>query len=312
MNLWLICLLAAAPLTKPVLFNTPEADRIVSRLQVFPPDNPWNQVVTNWPRHPRSRAIITAIGADKPLRYNADMNYVLVPPNQPKVPVRITAYPDESDPGPYPIPDNLPIEGWPLYYRGQSLDEVQRDHRHLGGDRHGIVVDPVNRRLYEFFSIRRTDRGWEAAQASIFDLTTNKLRPDGWTSADAAGLPIFPAIVRYDELARGEIRHALRVTISRTRRAYVAPATHYASRLTDENLPRMGERIRLRSDYDLRGFSRETRIILVALQRYGMFVADNGIDWAISVAPDERIPSLHRELRRVRGGDFEVVVAPAP
>ncbi len=312
MNLWLICLLAASPLTKPVLFNTPEADRIVSQLQVFPPDNPWNQVVTNWPRHPRSRAIIVGIGADKPLRYNADMNYVLVPPDQPKVPVRITAYPDESDPGPYPVPDNLPIEGWPIHYRGQSLDDVQRDRRNQGGDRHGIVVDPVHRRLYEFFAIRRTDRGWEAAQASLFDLTTNKLRPDGWTSADAAGLPIFPAIVRYDELARGEIRHALRVTVSRTRRDHVAPATHHASQWTDENLPRMGERLRLRADFDLRGFSRPARTILIALQRYGMFVADNGIDWAISVAPDKRIPSLHNELRRVPGGYFEVVVAPPP
>lgn len=310
MNFLPLLILAAAPLTKPVLFNTPEADAIVSRMQIFPADNPWNQVVTDWPLHPRSRAMITGIGADKPLRYNADMNYVLVPPDQPKVPVQIVGYPDESDPGPYPVPDNLPIEGWPIHYRGQSLADVQRDARNLGGDRHAIVVDPVNHRLYEFFAMKRTDRGWEAAQASIFDLTTNKLRPAGWTSADAAGLPIFPAIVRYDELKRGEIRHALRVTVRHTRRAYVAPATHYASRLTDENLPRMGERLRLRQDFDMRGFSRHARTILVALQRYGMFVADNGIEWAISVSPDERIPDLHRELRRVRGSDFEVVVAP--
>jgi len=310
MNILPLLFLAAAPLTQPVLFNTREADAIVSKLQVFPADNPWNQVVTNWPLHANSKAIIAGIGADKPLRYNPDMTFVLVPPDQPKIPVTITAYPDESDKGPYPVPDNLPIEGWPMSYRGQSLTDVQFDRRQQGGDRHGIVVDPVNRMLYEFFAIRRTATGWEAAQASIFDLKSNKLRPAGWTSADAAGLPIFPAVVRYDELQRGEINHALRVTIRRTRRAFVAPATHYASRLTDESLPRMGERIRLRQDFDVAGFSPEVRTILRALQRYGMFVADNGIEWAISVTPDERIPSLHKELRRVRGADFEVVVPP--
>lgn len=305
-----VLLLGVVAPGQPVLFHTPEADRIVRRLQVFPPDNPWNQVITNWPVHPNARRIVASIGADQPLRYNPDMNYVLVPPNQPRVPVTITAYPEESDPGPYPIPDNLPIEGWPVCCPGESLEEVQYDRRNRGGDRHAIVVDPANGKLYEFFMMKRTASGWEAGQASIFDLTTNKLRPAGWTSADAAGLPIFPAIVRYDELARGEIRHALRVTAPRTRRAYVAPATHFASQYTDENLPRMGERLRLRPDFNLAGFSREARTILIALQRYGMFVADNGIAWAISVAPDPRIPDLHRELRRVRGADFEVVVAP--
>lgn len=306
-----IGLLGTGILTEPVLFHTLQADRIVSRLQVFPPDNPWNQVITNWPVHPNSARIVASIGADQPLRYNPDMNYVLVPANQPRVPVTITAYPEESDPGPYPIPDNLPIEGWPVCFPGESLEDVQFDRRNRGGDRHAIVVDPANMRLYEFFMMKRTASGWEAGQASIFDLTTNRLRPAGWTSADAAGLPIFPAIVRYDELQRGEIRHALRVTVPRTRRAYVAPATHFASRYTNENFPRMGERLRLRRDFNLSGFSREARTILVALQRYGMFVADNGIAWAVSVAPDPRIPELHRELRRVRGADFEVVVAPA-
>jgi len=208
------------------------------------------------------------------------------------------------------VPDNLPIEGWPVAYPGQALADVQADVHNRGGDRHGIVVDPVNRMLYEFFALKRTATGWQAAQASLFDLKTNKLRPAGWTSADAAGLPIFPAVVRYDELKRGEINHALRVTVRRTRRAYVAPATHYASRLTDENLPRMGERLRLRQDFDVTQFSPAVRTILTALQRYGMLVADNGIEWAISVAPDERIPVLHEELRRVKGRDFEVVIPP--
>ncbi|MFO0927598.1 MAG: hypothetical protein U0736_11245 [Gemmataceae bacterium] len=214
------------------------------------------------------------------------------------------------------MPDNAVIEGWPAGFRRDpatrrlTLDDVQRGKPSIDADRHGIVVDPVNRKLYEFYRLTRTDRGWTAEQASVFDLASNKLRPDGWTSSDAAGLPIFPAVVRYDELKRGRIEHALRVTIRNTRRAYVYPATHFASRKTDANLPRMGERLRLRKSFDTTRFSPEVRTILEALKRYGMLVADNGIEWAISVAPDERIPVLHDELRRVKGSDFEVVVPP--
>jgi hypothetical protein len=210
----------------------------------------------------------------------------------------------------------MPIEGWPASYQREgknlnlSLDDVQRDKLNRGGDRHGIVVDPVHRMLYEFFVARKTDQGWQAAQASVFDLKTSALRPDGWTSADAAGLPIFPAVVRYDELQRGRIEHALRVTVRKTRRAYVAPATHFASRHENEDYPRMGERIRLRGDFDVSGFSPEVRTILNGLKRYGMLVADNGIEWAVSVAPDPRIGVLHEELRRIKGSEFEVVVAP--
>lgn len=294
---------------KPILFNTPEADAICSALEVFPPDNPWNLVVEDWPVHPNSKNIIASIGAEKPLRYNPDMGFVLVPPDQKKVDVKIVGYPGESDKGPFPVPDNTPIEGWPVHYKGLSLEEVQRKDEK--GDRHAIVVDPTNRMLYEFFTMRRTDSGWQAGQASVFDLKTNKLRPDGWTSADAAGLPIFPATVRYDELKRGMVEHALRVTVVRTRRAYVYPATHFASRLTDENLPRMGERIRLKKDFDISGFSPEVQAILKGLKKYGMFVADNGIDWAISVTPDPRIPVLHAELRKITGAAFEVVEPPA-
>jgi hypothetical protein len=308
---------AAEPaLTGPVLFNTPEADRILEGLQVFPADNPWNQDISRWPLHPNSRNIIRSIGVDKPLRYNLDMGFVLVPPDQPRVNVRITEFPGESDPGPFPVPGNMPIEGWPQMYRGderlksQTLDDVQRDRLNLGGDRHAIVIDPVRRMLYEFYSARKTDTGWHASQASIFDLKSNRLRPVGWTSSDAAGLPVFPAVVRYDELNRGEVRHAMRVTVRKSRRGYVHPATHFASRDTNPNLPRMGERIRLRRDFDTSGFSRPVRAILEGLKRYGMLVADNGIDWAISVTPDERIPILHEELRQVSGAAFEVVQAP--
>jgi hypothetical protein len=302
-------------ITQPVLFDTPEADAICSALEVFPPDNPWNQLVDDWPRHPNSDAIIASIGRDKPFRYNPDMGFVLVPPNQPRVEVKIVDYPGESDAGPFPVPDNIPIEGWPAWQRRnsgkqQTLAEVQRRPDQYEGDRHAIVVDPVNRMLYEFFTFGKTSSGWAAGQSSVFDLKANTPRPAGWTSADAAGLPIFPAVVRYDELQRGLVEHAMRVTVRRTRRAYVHPATHFASKLDDENLPRMGERIRLKKDFDISGFSPAVQAILKGLKRYGMLVADNGIDWAISVAPDPRIPILHEELRKIKGADFEVVVAP--
>lgn len=302
-------------ITQPVEFHTPEADAILSALEIYPADNAFNQLVDDWPLHPNSNSIVASIGADKPFRYNPDMAFILVPPKQPRVAVKLVEYPGESDVGPYPVPDNIPIEGWPAFYqrdsgRSPTLAEVQRRPDKYEGDRHAIVVDPVNRRLYEFFTFGKTSGGWAAGQASIFDLTTNKLRPDGWTSADAAGLPIFPAVVRYDELQRGMVEHAMRVTVRRSRRAYVHPATHFASRLTDRNLPRMGERLRLRSDFDISKFSPPVQAILKGLKRYGMFVADNGIEWAISVTPDPRIPVLHEELRKVRGSDFEVVVAP--
>ena len=302
---------------RPIAFDTPEADAILAALEVFPPDNAWNLIISDWPTHPNSARIVASIGASKPLRCNSDMGFVLIPPDQKRIDLKLVSYPDESDKGPYPLPDSVPIEGWPVQYspnpklRGTTLDDVQRDRLKENGDRHALVVDPTNRMLYEFYQLKKTDAGWQAACAAVFDLKTNKLRPDGWTSTDAAGLPIFPSVIRYDELKRGAIEHALRVTVVRSRRAYVHPATHFASRLTDENLPRMGERLRLRKDVDTSAFSPEVRAILEALKKYGMFVADNGIDWALSCAPDPRIPVLHEELRKLKGSDFEVVVAPA-
>jgi hypothetical protein len=301
---------------KVVMFDTPEADAILSALEVFPPDNAINLVVTDWPLHPNSKNIIGSIGAGKPLRYNPDMNFVIVPPGQKKVPVKLTAYPDESDKGPFPVPDSAPIEGWPAFYKRDpgrkalSFEDVQRNKLGNDDDRHMIVLDPTNRVVHEFFTAKKTDAGWEAGCAATFDLKSNKLRPDGWTSADAAGLPLFPLTARYDELKRGAVEHALRVTVSKTKQEYVHPATHFASRLTDANLPRMGERIRLRKDFDTSGFTPEVKAILEGLKKYGMLVADNGLDWCVSVTPDERIPSMHDELRKVKGSDFEVVVPP--
>ncbi len=316
----LLLILAAdgkSAVDKPVLFNTKEADAIVSTMQIFPADNPWNADVSQWPLHKNSDAIVVSIGKDKPLRCNSDMGYILVPSNQKLVEVKLVEYPDESDKGPYPVPDGITIEGWPKSYTtdrdaktAPPLEDIQRDKANERGDRHAIVVDPGKRMLYEFYQLKKTDAGWQAAGAAIFDLKSNKLRPDGWTSTDAAGLPLFPAIIRYDEVQKGVVGHAMRVTVKNTRRAYVYPATHFASRKTDENLPRMGERLRLKADYDIRGFSKEVQAIFKGLKKHGMLVADNGIDWALSSAPDERIPSLHEELRKVKGSAFEVVEMP--
>jgi hypothetical protein len=293
--------------TRPVLFNTPEADAILAALQVFPPDNPWNEDISSRPVHPDSEKMIASIGADKSLQYNLDMSFILVPPDQKRVPVRLVTYPRESDEGPYPIPDDAPIENWPLDGRTLAVAQAAKER----GDRHVLVVDPVNRMLYEFYQGRKTEDGWQAACEATFDLKTNVLRPAGWTSSDAAGLPIFPAIIRFDECQRGLVEHAMRFTVRRTRRAYVYPATHHASRLTDETLPRMGERFRLRQDFDVSGFSPHVQAILKGLKTYGMFVADNGGDWRLSVAPDGRIKGLD-ELRKLKGSDFEVVQTSGP
>jgi hypothetical protein len=298
---------AMPAIARPVMFNTAEADRILAALQVFPSDNPWNEDISRLPVLRNSREMIAGIGTDKRLAYNLDMAFVLVPPNQPRVQVKIREYPQESDPGPFPVPDNCPVENWPLDGRTLSAAQTAKEQ----GDRHLIVVDPVKRMLYEFYQGRKTETGWECACSAVFDLSSNKLRPDGWTSSDAAGLPIFPAIIRFDEVERGMVQHAMRFTVRNTRRAYVYPATHFASRKTDANLPRMGERFRLRADFDIAGFSPHVQAILKGLKKHGMFVADNGGDWRLSVAPDARIKGLD-ELRRLKGADFEVVATTGP
>jgi hypothetical protein len=303
---------AMPPITAPVMFDTPEADRILAALQVFPPDNPWNQDISGLPVHRDSAKMIASVGPDKHLQYNLDMGFIIVPPAQKRVPVKLIDYPAESDPGPYPVPDNAPIENWPLQRNedtkalpkpGQTLEQLQREGT---GDRHVIVVDPVNGKLYEFWQGRRTDSGWQASNNATFDLKTGALRPERWSSADAAGLPIFPAVVRYDECERGMVEHAMRFTVRRSRRAYVLPATHWASRETDSSLPRMGERFRLRKDFDISGFPPHAQAILKGLKKHGMFMADNGSDWYMSVAPDRRLKGLET-LTRLKGSDFEVV-----
>jgi hypothetical protein len=273
----------------------------IAGVQVFPPDNPWNQDVSQEPVDPNSDVLIASIGLDTGLHpdfgtvWNGapiGIPYVVVSGTQAKVPVTFD-YADESDPGPYPIPPDAPIEG------GENST----------GDRHILVIDRDNRKLYELFAAYRQGSGWRAGSGAIFDLTSNALRPAGWTSADAAGLPIFPGLVRYDEvIEKGEINHALRFTVSRTRRAYVHPARHYASSRTDANLPPMGMRVRLKASFDVSPYPPSVRVILTALKKYGMIVADNGSNWYISGAPDPRWNDEElAAIKLVKGRNFEVV-----
>jgi hypothetical protein len=269
----------------------------------FPSNNPWNTSVANLPVDPNSANLLASIGLSTGLHpdfgtvWNGAPNgipYVVVPGNQQRVPITFTAYGDESDPGPYPVPRDAPIEG------GSSSS----------GDRHVLVVDRDQWRLYEMFSaFPDGSGGWRAASGAVFDLSSNRLRTAGWTSADAAGLPIFPGLVRYDEAVQlKRISHALRFTCARTRRAYVSPARHWASSSRDPNLPPMGMRVRLKAAFDTSGFPPVVRVILAALKTYGMFVADNGSSWFISGAPDPRWSDDElATLRRVHGADFEVV-----
>jgi hypothetical protein len=268
---------------------------------IFPKSNQWNQPVDRLPVQANSSAIVRSIGLGSTM--HADFGsglwdggpigipYVTVGRGQPKVAVRFD-YADESDRGRYPLPPNAPIEG------GRGSD----------GDRHVIVVDRSRCRLYELFAAYRHAARWTAGSGAIWNLRSNHLRPRGWTSADAAGLPILPGLARYDEVRRGRIDHALRFTAPRTRRAFIYPARHFASDLTDPALPAMGQRLRLKRGYDVSGFPRQARIVLRALKRYGMILADNGSPWYVSGAPDRHWDNdqLH-VLGRVPGSAFEVV-----
>ncbi|MFZ6757617.1 hypothetical protein ACO0K9_10445 [Undibacterium sp. Ji50W] len=278
----------------------------------FPANNAWNTDISGAAVDPLSDALISSIGLGTGLHpdFGAGLYdgapigipYVVVAGSQPKVAVQFTDYGDESDPGPYPIPANAPIEG-------QQASGIT-----FGGDRHVLVIDRDANRLYEVGNAYpQTGGSWKVSGGAIFDLTSNTVRPGGkpgWTSADAAGLPIFPGLVRYEEATNGAIRHALRFTVSRSRRAYVAPATHWASSNTSNTLPPMGMRVRLKASYQIpANFSNESKAILQAMKTYGMLVADNGSNWYISGAPDARWNNdkLVSELGSVKGSNFEVV-----
>jgi hypothetical protein len=269
---------------------------------IFPPDNIWHTRIDSLPVDPNSDAYVQTIGPDNYMHHDfgsgtwdggpIGIPFVEVLPDQPRVEVTFE-YDHESDPGPYPIPPDAPIEGGPDGFR----------------DRHVIVLDRENQRLYElYYAWPQPDGSWTAVSGAVFDTGSHTLRPDRWTSADAAGLPIYPGLVHYDEVASGKIEHPIRFTAPQTRRAYVWPARHFASSLTGSQYPPMGQRFRLKADFDISGFSSENQVILTALKEYGLILADNGAPWYISGVPDERWDNddLH-QLQQLHGSDFEAV-----
>ena len=273
------------------------ASAVRRRCPIFPANNPLNQEVAHAAADPNSAAYIASIGAALHLHPDFGTNpaygipYTVVGPRQPKVPITFTAYGSESNPGPYPIPPNAPVEG-----AGEA------------GDRHVLVLQEGACKLYELYDAHRAARGWDAESGAIFNLRSNALRPEGWTSADAAGLPIFPLLARYSEVRAGRIDHALRVTVPRTQAGYIHPATHYASSSTDPSLPPMGLRLRLSARFDLAPFHGQALVVLRALKRYGLIVADNGSSWYITGAPNPHWNDADLEqLARVPGSAFEAV-----
>jgi hypothetical protein len=302
-------LLAATPTSTPTLLATGQPTPTptlpppqIAGCDIFLADNIWNTPIDKAPVDANSAAYVNTIGAERTLHpdFGAGLweggpigiPYLVVPGNQAKVAVSF-AYDDESDPGPYPVPTNAPIEGGPA----------------SEGDRHVLLLDRDNCQLYElYYTFPQEDGSWTAGSGAIFDLKSHHLRPATWTSADAAGLPILPGLVRYDEVASGEIRHAIRFTAPETRQAYIWPARHQASSLTEAKYPPMGQRFRLRADFDLTAYSPATQVILRAMQKYGIILADNGSSWYISGAPDERWDNeiLH-ELKQIHGRNFEAV-----
>jgi hypothetical protein len=293
--LFLIAAFAAIAIAQPTVKST--------KCTVFPADNPWNQRVDQLPVASDSNALVRSIGIDA--NAHADFGsgkwdggpigipYVVVGGKQKRVKVSFD-YADESDRVRYPVPKKAPIEG------GRNAD----------GDRHVIVIDKAKCKLYELYAAfpKNGGKSWTAGSGAIWSLKSNKLRPAGWTSADAAGLPIYPGLARYDEVAKGEINHALRFTAPRTRDAYVYPARHKAGSGSDADLPPMGARLRLKSSVDINKFPKQSRVVLTALRRYGMLLADNGSPWYVSGAPDSRWDNddLH-SLGELSGSDFEVV-----
>ncbi|MFO7545478.1 MAG: hypothetical protein R6W77_08300 [Trueperaceae bacterium] len=285
---------------------TPYESPTLSSCPLFPPDHIWNTPITTAPLDPKSTAFVASIGATRTMHPDfgsglwdgglIGIPYTIVGAGQQRVDVSFY-YPTESDPGPYPIPPDTPVEGAPP---GGTAS---------GGDRHVIVVDTGECVLYELFDAERQPNGsWQAGSGAIFDLNGYALRPDGWTSADAAGLPILPGLVRYEEVAAGAIHHALRFTAPITSNVHVWPARHDASSETGAAYPPMGQRFRLRADFDASGFSPEAQVIVQALQTYGMILADNGSAWYLSGAPDERWDNdALRDLKEIRGEDFEAV-----
>lgn len=312
--------------TSPTLFNTTNADAVLAAMQIFPVTNPWNEDISNRPVLANSSNMIEQISSDllasrRSLRAFKEMNFVLVPDNQPTVPIHFFDYPDESEldggtfpNGLYPIPTNMPIETWPSETGGLTLSQWQQDVNDDGGDRHSIIVKPGAGFLWETWQAKLVGNNWEASNGAKFNLNTNRLRTAGWTSGDAAGLPMLPALPRFDECERGVIEHALRIVVKRTRyQNYVYPATHYAapSTNTSVNIPAMGQRLRLKSSFVIpANWTKQEKAVLAALKKYGALVADNGNFFSISVTPDNRWPAgCFDRLSTVGITNFEAIVS---
>jgi len=266
---------------------------------ILPPSDPLNQEIVDAPVNPNSAAYVASIGLSAHLHPDFGTNpsygipYTVVGPRQHKVTIKFTEYPAESNPGPYPVPADAPIEG---------------GGRNGQGDKHVLVLQRGSCKLYEMYDAQREGAGWSASNGAVFNLRSTALRPEGWTSADAAGLPIFPLLVRYPEVASGQIDHALRVTVPETQAGYIHPATHFASASSNPSLPPMGLRLRLKASYSLDGFHDESLIILEALKRYGLIVADNGSPWYITGAPNPHWSDANLEaIKQVPGSEFEAV-----
>jgi hypothetical protein len=292
-------IVADGPATVAASFALRPAVQQLGGCSVFPADNPWNTDISQSPVDSNSANYLAAMNASTTNLhpdFGSDPHYgipiTLAPADTPFVPMKFFLYPKQSDPGPYPFPKDTQIEGG----------------KNAKGDRHALVVGEVNCHLYETYDTHYVGPGWRAGNGAVFDLSSDKLRPDCWTSADAAGLPIAPALVKYDEVQNGEIDHAMRFTMSTTQAAYQHPATHYASTNTDPNEPPMGLRVRLKASFDTSPFTGESLVVLTALKKYGMFLADNGSDWYISGATDKRWNDDDLDqLKTVSASNFEVI-----
>ncbi len=320
-------ILGPAPVvTTPVEFDTATADAIVSAMQIMPVDSAWNEDVSRQPTRTDSDTIIAQIKADlfasrQTLRPFYEMNYVLVPDNQPRVPINFFQYASESDLdggsgtiGMYPIATITPVETWPRGTGSLTLDQWQRDVNNTGGDRHSIMVAPGLGSIWETWLTKLVGVNWQASNGAKFDLKSNTPRPAGWTSGDAAGLPMFPPLVRYDECERGMVEHAVRLVVAVSRKAYIYPASHYASSQTGSQYPSMGQRLRLKANFVIpSSWTIEEKAVLRALKKYGGLVADNGGFFSFSVCPDERFASsAFSHLSTIDVNNFEVVQSTGP
>lgn len=290
---------ATVPDSVPVVGNGPT----LAGCPIFPSDHIWNTRIDTLPVDPHSDDYMRSMGHDTTLHPDfgsgewdggpIGIPYTVTSSGAVSPAVISFYYPDDSDPGTYFIPPDPQIEGGP----------------NADGDRHILLIDTAICTLSEIYDAYPDGAGWEAGSGAVWDLNGYELRPEEWTSADAAGLPILPGLVRYEEIAAGEIRHAIRFTVEETQQAYIWPARHHASDITDPSVPPMGQRFRLRADFDVTIYPHDVQVILIAMQRYGLMLADNGSDWFISGAPDPRWndEELVEAFNTIQGSDFEAV-----